>query len=105
VLAASCIFKLECQNSSSCYQELQKQAPALMQVKRKMTKKIQTSHTHRAICQLQLQGKVSKFKLSLTRALETSPSLHASQKNKLKKKTKTSHTHKANYQLQLQPKV
>jgi hypothetical protein len=30
---ASCSFKPECQNSSPCYQELQKQAPTFMQVK------------------------------------------------------------------------
>jgi hypothetical protein len=47
---ASCCFKPECQNSSSCYQELQKQAPTFMQVKKKIKKKTQTSHTHRASC-------------------------------------------------------
>jgi hypothetical protein len=55
-------------------------SPSLDASQKKNEKKIQTSHTHRAICQLQLQGKVSKFKLLLTRASETSPSLHSSQK-------------------------
>jgi hypothetical protein len=83
--APNCSFKVECQNSSSHYQELQKQAPALMQVKNKKTKKIQTSHIHRASSQLQLQARLSKFKLSLTRASNSYPSLDASQEKKVKK--------------------
>jgi hypothetical protein len=39
VLAASCSFKSECQNSSSHYRELQIQAPALIQVKMKTKRK------------------------------------------------------------------
>jgi hypothetical protein len=35
---ASCSFKPECQNSSSSDQELHKQFPALMQVKKRMKK-------------------------------------------------------------------
>jgi hypothetical protein len=37
-LAASCSFEAQCQNSSSPYRELQKQFPALMQVKKRMKK-------------------------------------------------------------------
>jgi hypothetical protein len=72
-----------------------------MQVKKKTKKGIQTSHIPRASCQLQLQGRVSKFKLSLTRASDSGPSLDASQKEN-KKRIQTSHTHRASCQLQLQ---
>jgi hypothetical protein len=51
-----------------------------MEVKKKRKEKIQTSYIHRASCQLQLQGRVSKFKLSLTRASDSGPSLDSSQK-------------------------
>jgi hypothetical protein len=52
----------------------------MMQVKKKYFKKIQTSLPHSASCQLHIQARVSKFKLLLPRASETSPSLHASKK-------------------------
>jgi hypothetical protein len=47
---------------------------------------------------------VSKLKLSLTRALDSGPSLDASQKGNIKR-IKTSHIHRANCQLQLQARV
>jgi hypothetical protein len=47
---------------------------------------------------------VSKFKLSLTRALDLGPSLDESEKEN-KKRIKTSHTHKTSCQLQLQGRM
>jgi fatty acid-binding protein DegV len=47
---------------------------------------------------------VSKFKFSLTRALDSGPSLYASQKEN-KKRIKTSHTQRASCPLQLQGRV
>jgi hypothetical protein len=58
--------------------------PSLDANQKENKKRIQTSHTHRASCQMQLQGRVSKFKLSLTRALDSCPSLDASQKENQK---------------------
>jgi hypothetical protein len=43
--AANCSFKPEPQNSSSRYRELQKQAPAFMQVKKKW-RKIKSNLSH-----------------------------------------------------------
>jgi hypothetical protein len=61
-------IKPESQNSSSRYRELHNQAQALMQAKKKMKEKNQTFHNHKASCLVQLQSKVTKFKLSLPRA-------------------------------------
>jgi hypothetical protein len=54
--------------------------------------------------QLQLQGRVSKFKLSLMRASDSYPSLNASE-NENQKENQTSLTHKASCQLELQARV
>jgi hypothetical protein len=77
-----------------------------MQVKKKTQKKIKLLTLTRpaANSQLQLQARVSKFKLSLPRTSKTSPSLDASQK-KYEKKNQTLITHRASYQLQLQARV
>jgi hypothetical protein len=47
---------------------------------------------------------VAKFKLSLSRASDSGPSLDTSQKEN-KKRIKTSHTHRASCQLQLQGRM
>jgi hypothetical protein len=47
---------------------------------------------------------VSKFKLSLTRASDSYPTLEQVKKNRIKR-TQTSYTHRASCQLQLQARV
>jgi hypothetical protein len=66
--AAKCSFNPGSHNSSSRFRELHNQAQALMQAKRKMKKKNQTFHTHWASYQVQIQPRVTHFKLSLPRA-------------------------------------
>jgi hypothetical protein len=76
---ASCSFKREYQIQAHFIESFRnKPEPSCMS--KKNEKKIQTSHIHRANCQLQLQARVSKFKLSLPRASETSTSLDGNQK-------------------------
>jgi hypothetical protein len=54
--------------------------PSLNASKNEIQKENQTSLTHRASCQLQLQARVSKFKLSLTETSNSCPSLDISEK-------------------------
>jgi hypothetical protein len=68
--------------------------PSLDASQKENKNRIKTCHTHRASCQLQLQGRMSKFKLSLKRALDSCPSLDASQKEN-RERNQTSHTHRA----------
>jgi hypothetical protein len=67
-IADWCSFNPESPNSSSRYRELHNQGPALRQGKKEIEKESQTFHTHKASCLVQLQPRVTKFKLSLSRA-------------------------------------
>jgi hypothetical protein len=61
-------FNSDPQNSSSRYQELHNQAQALKQAKIKNEIKHQTFYHHRASYLVELQPKVTQFKLLLPRA-------------------------------------
>jgi hypothetical protein len=81
-------FNPESHNSSSHYQELHNKAQALMLAKKAMMKKKQTFLVHSASCLVQLQARVTKFKLSLPRASQSGPSFDARQKENEKNKIK-----------------